>query len=120
MLDPDDSKLEDLLEAVAGHGECSGISSPSRWPNPEVPGACNWSTHKGHRPHRQAHGIALSAWRMTVADQTENHQISNRTVREIHRFSVWASRRSNALRHLPDHPAKGGPGYRMPILDWGR
>jgi hypothetical protein len=32
---------------------------------------------------------------MAVADQTQNHQISNRTVREIHRFCVWATRRSN-------------------------
>ena len=45
------------------------------------------------------HPIALSAWRMTVADQAVEHQISNMPS-EIHRDPVWVSRRPIGQRDI--------------------
>lgn len=50
--------------------------------------------HVGCSAQVHAARIALGAWRMTVADQAGDYQISN-VPSEIHRDPVWVSRRPN-------------------------
>jgi hypothetical protein len=50
--------------------------------------------------------IALRAWRMAVAEQAEEYQISNEPS-EIHRGPVWVSRRTNLTRNDEDRVLPG-------------
>jgi hypothetical protein len=84
----------------------------NKTPVTDVPGACNWSKHKGTRPHRQAQLIALRAWWVALAHQAEDYQISKRAVRKIHRGAGWASHRPKGNRYGPAESSEQCPAAR--------